>query len=39
MGYGVMFMLSGSMALVALLLYCGVFVFMHRRKTVLAEAG
>lgn len=38
MGYGIMFMVSGSMALVAMLLYSGVFVYMHRRQPVLAEA-
>ena len=29
---------SGSMALVAMFLYMGIFVYMHRRKPVLAEA-
>jgi len=38
LGYGIVFMVSGSMALVALLLYSGVFVYMHRRQPVLAEA-
>jgi hypothetical protein len=38
MGYGIMFMLSGSMALVAMLLYSVVFVYMNRRQPVLAEA-
>ena len=38
MGYGIMFMVSGSMALVAMLLYSAVFVHMHRRQPVLAEA-
>jgi hypothetical protein len=32
-----MFVVSGSMALVAIALYGGVFVYMHRRPTVLAE--
>jgi predicted MFS family arabinose efflux permease len=31
MGYGSVFMVSGSMALVAMLLYSGVFVYMRRR--------
>lgn len=38
LGYNVMFVLSGSMALVALALYIGIFVYMHRRQPVLAEA-
>jgi predicted MFS family arabinose efflux permease len=37
LGYSTMFMVSGSMALVAMFLYMGVFVYMHRRKAVLAE--
>jgi hypothetical protein len=37
MGYSSMFMISGSMTLVAMLLYMGIFVYMHRRNTVLAE--
>jgi len=36
-GYGTMFMVSGSMALVALLIYMGVSAYMHRRKRVLAN--
>jgi predicted MFS family arabinose efflux permease len=39
MGYGVMFMVSGSMALVALVLYFGVFLYMHRRSSLLSEAA
>ena len=39
MGYGAMFMVSGSMALVALVLYGVVFGYMHTRRRVLAEAG
>jgi hypothetical protein len=39
MGYSTMFMVSGSMALVAMLLYSGVFIYMHRRQPVLAEAN
>ncbi len=38
LGYSTMFMVSGSMALVALFLYMGVFFYMHRRQSVLAEA-
>jgi hypothetical protein len=30
-------MVSGSMALVAMFLYMGVFVYMHRRKAMLVE--
>jgi predicted MFS family arabinose efflux permease len=36
LGYGTMFLVSGSMALVALFLYLGVYVYMHSRKKVLA---
>jgi len=32
LGYPIMFMVSGSMALVAMGLYIGVFLFMHRRQ-------
>jgi len=32
MGYPIMFIVSGSMALVALILYVGVAAYMHRRK-------
>ncbi len=38
LGYSTMFMVSGSMALVAMFLYMGVFFYMHRRKPMLAEA-
>lgn len=38
LGYGIMFVVSGSMALVAMLLYIGVFFYMHHRQPVLAEA-
>jgi MFS family permease len=38
LGYSTMFAVSGSMALVALCLYMGVFIYMHRRQPVLAEA-
>ena len=37
LGYGTMFMVSGSMALVALFIYMGVSAYMHRRKRVLAN--
>jgi len=36
LGYSTMFLVSGSMALVALFLYLGVFAYMHSRKRVLA---
>ena len=38
LGYSTMFMVSGSMTLVAMVLYMGVFIYMHSRKPVLAEA-
>jgi predicted MFS family arabinose efflux permease len=38
LGYNVMFVVSGSMALVAMLIYMGIFVYMHRRSSVLAAA-
>ena len=38
LGYSTMFMVSGSMALVAMFLYMGVFFYMHKRKPVPAEA-
>jgi predicted MFS family arabinose efflux permease len=38
LGYSTMFMVSGSMALVAMFLYVGIYMYMHRRKPVLAEA-
>ncbi len=37
-GYSTMFVVSGSMALVALFLYMGVSLYMQRRKPMLAEA-
>ncbi len=37
LGYSVMFVVSGSMALVAMLLYIGIFIYMHRRKSSPAE--
>jgi predicted MFS family arabinose efflux permease len=39
LGYSTMFVVSGSMALVAMFLYVGVFIYMHRRQPVLAQAG
>jgi len=36
LGYSTMFMVSGSMALVAMFLYMGVFAYMHRRERALA---
>ena len=38
LGYSTMFMVSGSMTLVAMFLYIGVSIFMHRRQPALAEA-
>jgi hypothetical protein len=38
LGYSTMFVVSGSMTLVAMLLYIGVFFYMHRRQPMLAEA-
>jgi len=38
LGYSTLFVVSGSMALVAMVLYLGVFFYMHRRQAVLAEA-
>jgi hypothetical protein len=39
MGYGVMFMVSGSMALVAFALYGVVFAYMQTRRPVLVEVS
>ncbi len=39
LGYNTMFKVSGSMALVAMFLYMGIFFYMHRRPRVLAEAA
>jgi len=36
LGYGTMFLVSGSMALVAMVLYMGVFAYMHSRKPMQA---
>jgi len=39
LGYSTMFLVSGSMALVAMVLYMGVFAYMHSRKPMkIAEA-
>jgi len=37
LGYGTMFLVSGSMALVAMVIYGGIFFYMHRRKSVSLE--
>jgi predicted MFS family arabinose efflux permease len=37
LGYSSVFIVSGSMALVALVLYTGIFFFMHRRRLVAVE--
>ncbi len=39
MGYSAVFVVSGSMALVAMGLYIGIFFFMHTRQAALATAG
>jgi len=39
LGYSTMFMVSGSMTLVAMILYIGVFIYMHKRPQVVAEAA
>ena len=39
LGYGFMFIVSGSMALVALALYFGVFLYMHKRRAAPPEAS
>jgi len=39
LGYSTMFMVSGSMTLVAMLLYIGIYIFMHKRPQVAAEAA
>jgi predicted MFS family arabinose efflux permease len=38
MGYSTVFLVSGSMALVALCIYVGIFFYMHRRSSVAIEA-
>ena len=39
LGYSTMFMVSGSMALVALLIYIGISIYMHRRQPVPVETS
>jgi len=39
LGYSTMFVVSGSFALVAMFLYMGIFVYMHTRQAVVAEAA
>ncbi len=38
MGYSTMFVVSGSMALVAMVIYGGIFFYMHTRKSTPVEA-
>ncbi len=38
LGYSTVFNVSGSMALVAMVIYMGIMIFMHRRRPVMAEA-
>jgi predicted MFS family arabinose efflux permease len=38
LGYGTMFLVSGSMALVAMVIYGGIFFYMHTRKLAQVEA-
>jgi len=38
LGYSTMFMVSGSMALVAMGIYIGIYTYMHIRRSALAEA-
>jgi len=38
LGYGTMFIVSGSMALVAMVIYSGIFFYMHTRKSANIEA-
>jgi len=38
LGYGTMFLVSGSMALVAMAIYGGIFFYMHTRKSAQIEA-
>ena len=39
LGYGTMFIVSGSMALVALLLYTGISLYMHKRQSIPAAVA
>jgi hypothetical protein len=38
LGYSTMFLVSGSMALVAMVIYGGIFFYMHTRKSARVEA-
>ncbi len=38
LGYSTMFLVSGSMALVAMVIYGGIFFYMHSRKSTRVEA-
>ena len=38
LGYSTLFIISGSMALIALLLYGGIFAYMTKQQSVLGEA-
>ena len=38
-GYSTMFVVSGSMALVAMVLYFGLLIYMHKRQSVLAVSS
>jgi len=38
LGYSTMFIVSGSMALVAMVIYVGIFLYMHTRKLAKVEA-
>ena len=38
LGYGTMFLVSGSMALVGMAIYAGIFFYMHKRKSTQVEA-
>jgi hypothetical protein len=38
MGYSTMFIVSGSMALVAMAIYIGIFFYMHSRKSATVAA-
>ena len=39
LGYSIMFIVSGSMALVAMVIYMGVSAYMHRRRAALIECS
>jgi MFS family permease len=38
LGYSTVFVVSGSMALVGMLIYIGIMFYMHHRRPVMAEA-